>query len=495
MQNAACEATLTPTSGGVKPWPHHLIGEGLIYVLVRGKPTMMVPGEVVCTLFDLAGIEDPVVLWCPQKIADGRTHRKENVEEIRYLTVDLDNPPIPPEEIPGELERRGFPEPWVVVRTPHGVHVYWRLKVLPGTPHNVRRYEDTARLMVKALRDLGADPRATDVAHLFRLNEIKPLAFGDRTTTLDELREAAVRLVGEPTPERNSTRTNRRPTGKPRGKLWDSPAIRWIRTHLIPEGHRNTAATALAIALFHDGKEPEEILETLNEWAKFGTRPRYPYRELRDAVRSLARRWERGEPLGLTVERLTEIHDVNGEHLPESLARATVALLPPVHERKPIEERKRKPRIYHLAALLEGKQIPKTTQWRLKKVVNYLQGVGNTKGAGSNCLWVWNPQLFLMGIAKAGLWPSEEHSRNSMRFWARQEPAFWVQLLEAVRRFLAKIAGRRGKHALSSGDPLADGNGGGSGKIQLQNDFPPIFVGRSQPPLTGGLLCLGGESN
>lgn len=431
----------------------HLLGRRRgFYLVINGMPRWVCQGEIAHILRAFCDPED-LVAWCPQGLKRGATHRKSNLRRILFLVIDLDNVPIPLEDLSEELGRRGFPKPWAIVETPQGGHVYWKLRPLRASRHTIEFYEITAGLVVEALRDLGADPQATDASHVFRLNATKLIASSDSKTSLGALYRTAKRLA----PKTNlKTSKAQAVKTKTRGSVWGSPGIRWLREHVIPQGCRNSAVTALAIALFHDGHTEDEIREVLREWAAGHTVPTYPEREIRDTVKSLARRWKRGEPLGLLPERLLEIHDINGEHMPENAARLTAAALPKtVPDRKRLEQRQRKPRIAYLVDILREQpgKIPKTTRYRLNPVIQFVENLG-TPRFGPKYLMCLEPKQILFQIAKAGLWPTEAHSANSIRFWARSEPEFWVELLCAVREFLSRVLGRRGKNSAVSAQPV-----------------------------------------
>lgn len=422
--------------------------------MINGMPRWVHRDEIAHILRAFCDPED-LVAWCPQGLKRGATHRKSNLRRILFLVVDLDNVPIPLEDLSEELKQRDFPEPWAIVETPHGAHVYWKLRPLRASRHTIEFYEITAGLVVEALRDLGADPQATDASHVFRLNATKVIFFSDSKTTLGALYRTAKRLASKTKVKVSKTRVGKTKR-RSRGSVWNSPGIRWLRQHVIPQGCRNSAVTALAIALLHDGHTEDEARAILREWAANHTVPTYPEREIRDTVKSLAKRWRRGEPLGLLPERLLEIHDINGEHMPEEAAQLTTTTLPKtVPERKPLEQRQKRPRIAYLVDILreQPERIPKTTQHRLKPLIQFVENLG-TQRFGLKYLMCLEPKRTLFQIAKAGLWPTEAHSANSIRFWARSEREFWVELLCAVREFLSRVLGRRGKFSAVSAQPV-----------------------------------------
>ena len=485
--------------------------------------------------FVLAAFADPddLVAWCPQGLGRETTHSKDNLDRVYYVVVDLDDLPIPAEELPEELERRGLPKPWAVLGTPGGgAHVYWRLHpplslhFVPGETleeyerrrkWGVEFYEETARLLVEALADLGADAKAADATHLFRLNAVLPVYESNTRTSLTELSRAArawLRGHGHrkkrwatARPEPRSLPA-RRQHGPSATGVWDSPGIRWLREHVIPEGCRNTATVALAIALLHDGHTEDEAVQILSEWAATHTVPVYPGREIRDTVKSLARRWRRGEPLGLLPQRLLEIQDVRGETMGATAACATRAALPPgtaastdsseTRQRKPLSQRQNKPRIYWLLHLLRRQphDIPRTTRRRLAKVEEHLRGLQGHLTTPSPSQrqpfllgldTVRNPVKFLLETARAGLWSDEEHSLRSVGFWSREEPRFWGSLVRAAAEFLSALWGCAGAIACS------DDSVGGEVSSEETAFLQGVGLGektRYPPKVFGGLVCL-----
>jgi len=93
-----------------------------------------------------------------------RKGRKQSVAQVPGLFADLDFDPFEAGGIDA-LERldRFKPQPTAVVHSGNGLHCYWRLKIpLLPTP--------TTQAMVRALvRELGADPAATDLSRVLRV--------------------------------------------------------------------------------------------------------------------------------------------------------------------------------------------------------------------------------------------------------------------------------------------------------------------------------------
>jgi len=454
----------------------HLVGRRRRVLLLIGDTVRWVSAAELPIILAAFPDADDVIAWNPQRFRTNATHRLENLDTICYFVLDLDHIPIPLEELPEELEHRGFPEPWAILQSPSGdgAHVYWKLKPLyvggprPGETleaarerreRGLRLYKAAAEAVVEALWDLGADPNCTSPTQLFRLNNTRVIFTSQRKTSLSELLVAARSFLRRRGHHRPRPRTTLRPRFVPTAEhaegIWDSPGIRWLREHVIPEGCRNSAIVALAIALLHDGHSETEVRAIVSGWTATNTEPTYPQRELRDSVRSLARRWARGEPLGLDPEKLRTIRDTEGRTMPPEVAEATkVALAAKTKartqkpQRKPLAQRKKRPRIAWLPLLLRGQpnKIPRTTRQRLAAVERYLNHL-HLVAKSNNPLMTLGRREFLMATVKTGLWPSEEHSVHSLAFWARREPGFWNSLLLAARDFLCALYGHRGRLA------------------------------------------------
>jgi len=494
----------------------HLVGRRWRILVLIGDTVHWVSAAELPIILATFPDADDVIAWNPQRFRTNTTHRLENLDTICYFVLDLDHIPIPLEELPEELEHQGFPEPWAILQSPSGdgAHVYWKLKPLyvgsprPGETLEEARerrerglglYRAAAEAVVEALQDLGADPNCTSPTQLFRLNNTRVIFTSQRKTSLSELLVAArahLRRRGRHRSRlRPAVRRHPVPTSERTGSVWDSPGIRWLREHVIPEGCRNSAIVALAIALFHDGHTEAEVRTTISRWAADHTEPRYSQRELRDAVRSLARRWARGEPLGLDPEKLCAIHDIRGQTMPREVAEATKTVLAAKTgartqkpQRKPLAQRRKLPRIAWLPLLLQGEshRIPRTTRQRLTAVERYLNHLRQL-AKSDNPLMGLGRREFLTATAKAGLWPSKEHSARSLAFWARREPGLWNSLLLAARDFLCALCGHRGRLAAPCTEPSerADRGFGPMGS-EISADRGP----RRESGLETGLVCL-----
>lgn len=99
--------------------------------------------------------------------------RIDNIRQLRSLYVDLDvyNIGATPEWVLGKLEyeyfRKIIPEPNMVIFSGRGLVLVWNIDPVPYMAMPLWRALETRFLEI--LKDLGADPRASDPARIFRL--------------------------------------------------------------------------------------------------------------------------------------------------------------------------------------------------------------------------------------------------------------------------------------------------------------------------------------
>lgn len=99
--------------------------------------------------------------------------RIDNIRQLRSLYVDLDvyNIGVTPEWVLGKLEmeyfRKRIPEPNMVIFSGRGLVLVWNIDPVPYMAMPLWRSLETRFL--ETLKDLGADPKASDPARIFRL--------------------------------------------------------------------------------------------------------------------------------------------------------------------------------------------------------------------------------------------------------------------------------------------------------------------------------------
>jgi hypothetical protein len=99
--------------------------------------------------------------------------RTDNIRQLRSLYVDLDvyNIGAKPEWVLGKLEmeyfRKSIPEPNMVIFSGRGLVLIWNIEPVPYMAMPLWKALETR--FMETLKDLGADPKASDPARIFRL--------------------------------------------------------------------------------------------------------------------------------------------------------------------------------------------------------------------------------------------------------------------------------------------------------------------------------------
>lgn len=99
--------------------------------------------------------------------------RIDNIRQLRSLYVDMDvyNMGLRPDWTLGKLEteyfRKTIPEPNLVIFSGRGLVLIWNIEPVPYMAMPLWRAVET--YLLSQLRDLGADPKASDPARIFRL--------------------------------------------------------------------------------------------------------------------------------------------------------------------------------------------------------------------------------------------------------------------------------------------------------------------------------------
>lgn len=454
-----------PGPKGELVWTRHLDSKGLVDLIETAA---------------LVGFE---VHICPQTIPKGATPRRDMIRNARFLVVDLDDCPLEPDEVLAELKERGAPRPTALIWTSErGYHIYWKLwqplYLEPARSWGTRLFEATARAVVKALQDLGADPQAATLGHLFK---IWPAALvhcdPNATTSLGELWRWA-KPRARPRPRRKPRYLpSRIPVGLKHIPLWH-----WLWGNVFPEGKRNQALVALLILAFRKGMAPDDARALMRRWVAECTSPTYPLEEAERVFASLRDRFAEGKPLGLKAERLRDLG------VPPGVIAVTYKLLRYTLKRP--SERLKKPRLVRFIELLEfiGRNgitrasaralsgragIPYTTL--TTTLAPALAALGGNKLArppqrkrfldltmlraacrlgaprASPIKQNFETRAVLLRTLEALFGCSGADLRRAIAFWGRREPELLVRLLEAVRRLRSLILGVAGLGVPTSG--------------------------------------------
>jgi hypothetical protein len=253
------------------------------------------------------------------------------------------------------------------------------------------------------------------------------------------------------------------------GNVLETPAIQWLRERTIPQGHRNRAVYAMTQALLWSGYDFAAAEEEILTWIRGHTEPTYPAAEAQAVVRSCARRFARGEPLGLDHRELMGIVDINGEVMPEEVARTVYQALPhpaPV----PLERRKHRPLLESLTraveAMADGRLRGRlrdeeaaqilgisvhTLRCQLKQVLKEARLLHTKRGRYGRSMYLINPEgrkpygttyhppLLIFRELETQFQTEQSSSRNSeanshTRLLWRRWPQLMVRLLVALKR-------------------------------------------------------------
>lgn len=349
-----CDKVTTPTRPFLPGAPSQRV-----YVLLDEVPRQSLDSADLYDLIDYCTESD--ISWLPQQLrSTAPTNRREWIESLRYVVVDLDfaiaGRTYDVDEILDRLDKLGLPSPAAIISTGGGYHVYWSLGSLyigprpndePWQTQNRQGYwcayyETVTDGLCSALGALGADRQATSASHLFRLpgsynpkrNLQTYIAHADweTQTTLKELRSALVSIAKEDgfTLKDPAEEKARAYNIAPRCRAQDTPPIRWLLENEMIDGERNSATFAIAQAyLFDEGAdEEEEILRKVLEWNEAYCEPVQPLSDVAPVVASCARRHRAGKPLGLSPERLMQIKNVHGQMMDRKTASAIFEGLP-----------------------------------------------------------------------------------------------------------------------------------------------------------------------
>lgn len=193
----------------------------------------------------------------PRKQRGGTT---KDVALVRCLFVDIDN--IDVEEAIERLEKSGMPRPTVIVRSGHGLHIYWRLT------KPITDFERFRRAQKYLIGQMDSDPSIHDAPRIMRLpgfmNHKPPrkpcelLYAGDERFAFDE-------LIPQDSTHAASLSCSNQPTNEDR----DRQKASWLKQALqrAVKGKRNDTGFWLARQLRDAGLTQDEAGEVLEDYA------------------------------------------------------------------------------------------------------------------------------------------------------------------------------------------------------------------------------------
>jgi DNA-binding Lrp family transcriptional regulator len=206
--------------------------------------------------------------------------RKAKVQNaLRWLNavfVDIDDPYLCGLDVRERCWEVGLPQPMLVAKTPHGLHVYWKIKRVRATPKAVKLYTTVLRAVVAAL---GGDPQAATPEHFMRLPRCI-LEFAPREYPFavfcnwyrEEYLSGEVLSSGEKGPVFI------------RRDILEHPAVRVLQEG-VEKGRRDNTAFTLALCYKVAGYSREETLRELLAWNR-RNKPPLPASQVMAKVRS-----------------------------------------------------------------------------------------------------------------------------------------------------------------------------------------------------------------
>lgn len=491
------------------------------------------PGEELRLLPMWDGIAD--IYFCPHGVEYGQHASKTTITHVNALTLDLDfelaSWEFKPEELLLQCREVGVDPPTALVATGGGYHVYWvfeqaiytgprrgqdRRTQLKRLDQMARWYSDTAGKLVKLFEDLGADPKATDLPHVFRVPGFRSVKRGVRVdvvhldrgakTSLGDLSDQASAALKKHQVERDRIPVQRaEPTPTPSVKTAETPApaqaasvmletdgYRWLRSSRFTQGNRNHAFFSLAATLKMSGWEYADAWVELTAWRRQNTTPTYPTREAERVLRAI---WRYG--YGLDKAQLLEIQDAKGRTMPEHAADSLIQAMPKADRQR--AKRRNMPLIHHIghilghllrtrvtsdtpisasematAAGLSEKQVERVEQFFTKI------GVRVVKRHGQSFIGIWNLRRLKVApplvIHHFGEWAGyiEDLKLKLWRWW-RKLRAMMKQLM-SVLNALAKLL-----KSVSGGETAPEDEDGDRGSSRRTDGIrgPPTGVGEA----------------
>ena len=339
--------------------------------------------------------------FCPQSVADGDQARSDTITNINALVLDLDfklaGRTYEPEELLIRCKELGLPELGAIVATGGGYQAYQIFErpiytgPRKGQPGPIRQekldrcakwYSDTTRKMVKLFADLGADPKATDLPHIFRLPGAVNLKHDEIVTiphlnaesqiNLDDLSRTAGEALRKRRSEKlytalravrpsTTTRAESKPSTAPAVTQHDTPSVtmskpapavlktagyRWLRFSQFRIHNRNAAYFALGSILKMAGYDFGSAWAELTKWRRSQTRPTYPEAEATRVLKAIFK-----FSYGLTVEKLMDIQAESGASMSKPEAESLIYAMPTGHARH--SERQNYPLLAHVGTILQ----------------------------------------------------------------------------------------------------------------------------------------------
>ena len=305
---------------------------------------------------DLTEIRKRIGDWyfSPHAYRPGR-RSANRIVQLNAIALDLDGASL--EDARTALEKFAIKPHWIIETSYHRWQMFFLLDPIRVGKESrdaiLHRVEAVTHTLAEATQ---ADLNATSPAQLFRLP-------GSRRETLDGIwtvpifeqsshapyslkhLERAVSQAQSPSTFRGYRRSE-----ELRGRVMLCLALRWLDTHVILIGSRNTATTAVSYALAMDKVPIEEAERWILDWASRCLEGSYSERAVLQVLRSCY-----ANPKGLSPEILASIQDINGETMSLATARSVYSAMPrirQIHEALPIKKLKNRPAFEQYAKVL-----------------------------------------------------------------------------------------------------------------------------------------------
>lgn len=206
---------------------------------------------------------------------------KKNLRWLNAIVLDFDGQQDP-QDLAIRIADVGLPSASMMVRTPSGgIHAWWFLKPVRGTPKAIRLYES---LQASLAAELGADPQAAGGERLWRMPTSANVIYSNR-------KKYKLSIF-------RSWRDENRPYDMPGqiqgGKVYaftkgllSNPGVKQLMRG-VTQGCRNEACFALAVAHLINGYSTQETLQILLTWNQLNS-PVLPEKEVYKCINSAAK--------------------------------------------------------------------------------------------------------------------------------------------------------------------------------------------------------------
>jgi len=204
---------------------------------------------------------------------------KQNLRWINAIVLDFDGDDQDPHDLALKIADAGLPPASMMVRTPSGgIHTWWFLKPVRGTPKAIRLYES---LQASLAAELGSDPAAVGAERLWRLPTNQNVIYSSKK----KHKLSAFRNW------RDENRPADMPGQSQKGQVYAftrgllaHPGVKQLQQG-VPKGQRNEACFALAAAHLISGYSVIETEQILLTWNQLNSPP-LPEKEVLKCVAS-----------------------------------------------------------------------------------------------------------------------------------------------------------------------------------------------------------------